>query len=90
MLSSKWAGVQVEARRFQGFGLVGLVTAGIGLAALALYAVYWFRLADTVSGLSCRPVAACKVEVTAAARAPAPKPAWPSCWPRTSRPARCR
>lgn len=74
VLSGKWAGVQVEARRFQGFGLVGLITAGIALAALALYAVYWFRLADTVSGLELQALSLPKVEVTAAAKAPAPKP----------------
>lgn len=73
-LSGHWKGVEVEARRFKGFAMFGVVAALCALASLGVFAWYSHSLAAQVDNLELAQLALKKTELTKVALAPAVKP----------------
>ena len=73
-LSSRWTGLEVAARRFRGFGLVGALSGVLAMFCLGLFTAYWWGLGSGVDALQLERLAVTKVPKTAVITAPAAKP----------------
>lgn len=73
-LSSHWRGVEIEPRRFRGFGAFWAAAALCVLAGLGAYAWYSYTLAARVDDLQLSTLALKKAQPAKIAVAPAPKP----------------
>jgi type VI secretion system protein ImpK len=73
-LSNHWMGLEVDARRFKGFAVFGLV-AGVGaLLGLAIFAWYSYALGGLLGQLNLQQLEIKRTELSPVAMAPAAKP----------------
>jgi len=73
-LSNHWTGLEVEARRFKGFGAFGSVAAIGALAGLATFASYSISLSGYFDQLNLQQLEIRRTALSKAALAPATKP----------------
>lgn len=73
-LSNHWMGLEVEARRFRGFGAFGIVAAIGALAGLVIFAWYSISLSGFFDELKLQQLEIRRTELSKAAMAPAAKP----------------
>jgi len=73
-LSSSWKGLEVEARRFKGFGVFGIAAGVAALLSLGVFAWYSFSLSGVLDQLNLNQLAIKPTEVSKIALAPAAKP----------------
>ncbi len=73
-LSSSWKGLAVEARKFKGFGIFGLVACACALLSLSIFAWYSYSLSGAFEQISLDQLAIKRTELSRVALAPAAKP----------------
>lgn len=73
-LANHWQGLQVEGKRFRGFGLIGAAMGLLAVMCLGLFAYFWFALGSGVDALALERLTLKKVVATSMVAAPAAKP----------------